>query len=59
MFYFRYSIPPKHGKRFERIATEYFSEEAKKCPAFIRHKTVFMSPQLLSKYCIPVNKVRI
>ncbi|XP_013163480.1 PREDICTED: lysine-specific demethylase 4C-like [Papilio xuthus] len=52
-----YSIPPEHGKRFERIASGFFPTSAKTCQAFLRHKMTLISPQILKQYAVPVNKV--
>ncbi|VVC86805.1 probable lysine-specific demethylase 4B [Leptidea sinapis] len=52
-----YSIPPEHGKRFERIASGFFPTSAKTCQAFLRHKMTLISPQILKQYSVPINKV--
>ncbi|PZC71641.1 hypothetical protein B5X24_HaOG212852 [Helicoverpa armigera] len=52
-----YSIPPEHGKRFERIASGFFPTSAKTCQAFLRHKMTLISPQILKQYSVPVNKI--
>lgn len=52
-----YSIPPEHGKRFERIASGFFPTSAKTCQAFLRHKMTLISPQILKQYSVPYNKI--
>ena len=53
----RYSIPPEHGRRLERLATGFFPSNARSCLAFLRHKTTLISPPILKQYSIPYNKV--
>jgi len=57
--YFRYAVPPKHGRRLERLATNYFTEDTLSCSAFLRHKMTVISPYVLKKNSIPYDKVRI
>ncbi|XP_047100465.1 lysine-specific demethylase 4C-like isoform X6 [Schistocerca piceifrons] len=52
-----YAIPPEHGRRFERLATGFFPEASKSCPAFLRHKMSLISPRVMRKYSIPFNKI--
>lgn len=52
-----YAIPTKHGKRFERLAEGFYPNAFKECPAFLRHKTTMISPFILKKYSIPLNKI--
>lgn len=52
-----YAIPPEHGKRFERVASGFFSSSAQTCQAFLRHKMTLISPQILKLYSIPYNKI--
>lgn len=54
-----YAIPPQHGRKFEKVAKEYFADSHKSCNAFLRHKMTLISPQILKKRGIPVNKVSI
>lgn len=51
-----YCIAPEHGKRFERLANNFFPQNARACRAFLRHKTTLISPQILKKYSIPYSK---
>lgn len=55
----RYSIPPEHGRRLERLASGFFPGSYKTCQAFLRHKMTLISPQILKQYSIPYNKVNI
>lgn len=52
-----YAIPSAHGRRFERLAQGFFPNGFKQCPAFLRHKTTLISPQILKTYSIPFNKI--
>ncbi|RUS80961.1 hypothetical protein EGW08_011281 [Elysia chlorotica] len=52
-----YAIPPEHGQRLERLAQGFFPSNFSECPAFLRHKMSLISPFILKKYSIPVNKV--
>lgn len=54
---FWYSIPPEHGKRLETLAKGFFSGSAQDCSEFMRHKMTIISPQILRKFSIPVNKI--
>lgn len=54
---FWYSIPPEHGKRLETLAKGFFSGSAQDCSQFLRHKMTMISPQILRKFSIPVNKI--
>ncbi|VVC37085.1 Hypothetical protein CINCED_3A019289 [Cinara cedri] len=55
--YFRYAIPPEHGRRLERLANGFFSTDYTQCPAYLRHKMTVISPHLLKQYSIPFNKI--
>lgn len=35
----------------------FFPSSAQDCPAFLRHKMTVISPSVLAKYSIPINKV--
>ncbi|XP_014206519.1 lysine-specific demethylase 4C isoform X2 [Copidosoma floridanum] len=52
-----YAIPPEHGRRFERLASGFFSSASKSCAAFLRHKMSLISPQVLKQYSIPFDKI--
>ncbi|KAI9002689.1 JmjC domain, hydroxylase-domain-containing protein [Gaertneriomyces semiglobifer] len=52
-----YVIPPDQRHRFETVAKSTFSEEAYKCPEFLRHKTCLISPKFLSRHNVPVSRV--
>lgn len=52
-----YAIPPEHGRRLERLAQGFFPSSFQACPAFLRHKMTLISPHILKKYSIPVNKI--
>jgi jumonji domain-containing protein 2 len=53
-----YAIPPEHGQRLERLAKGFFPDNFAQCGAFLRHKMTIISPSILKKYSIPVNRVR-
>lgn len=57
LFILRYSVPPEHGRRLERLANGFFPGSYKTCQAFLRHKMTLISPQILKQYSIPYNKV--
>ncbi|XP_060860643.1 lysine-specific demethylase 4A-like [Metopolophium dirhodum] len=52
-----YTIPPEHGHHFESLATDFFPTEASNCPAFLKHKTTVISPDILKQNSIPFNKI--
>ena len=53
-----YSISQEDARRFEQAMRNEFSEDAKKCQQFLRHKSFLISPTLLqSQYNIKVNKL--
>ncbi|XP_076871258.1 lysine-specific demethylase 4A [Brachyhypopomus gauderio] len=52
-----YVVPPEHGKRLERLAKGFFPGSAQSCEAFLRHKMTLISPSILRKYGIPLQKV--
>lgn len=52
-----YAIPPLHGRRMERLAAGFFSDQYKECTAFLRHKMSLISPSMLKTYSIPYNKI--
>ena len=53
-----YAIPPKHGRRFEQVASSLFPRSSKKCQAFLRHKEHLISPKVLKKHSVPFDRVR-
>lgn len=57
IFNFRYAIPPSNGHRFERLAAGFFPLNSKKCPGFLRHKEVVISPYVLKNNGISFDKV--
>lgn len=48
IMYFRYAIPPKYGRSFEKLVEQIFPNDTAACFAFFRHKTVVMSPDFLN-----------
>ncbi|KAJ3316739.1 hypothetical protein HDU76_001578, partial [Blyttiomyces sp. JEL0837] len=52
-----YVIPTSQSGRFERVAKGLYCEEAKRCPAFLRHKTCLISPSSLAHHGIEVHKM--
>ncbi|CAG0885049.1 unnamed protein product [Cyprideis torosa] len=54
---FWYAVPPDHGRRLERMAQGFFTTQHHLCPAFLRHKMTVISPNVLSKFNIPYNKL--
>ncbi|XP_067928646.1 lysine-specific demethylase 4A-like isoform X2 [Watersipora subatra] len=52
-----YAVPPEHGRRFERLAAGFFSENSETCPAFLRHKMSLISPTILKRYSIPCDTI--
>ncbi|KAM6230456.1 lysine-specific demethylase 4C-like [Porphyrio hochstetteri] len=54
---FRYAIPPDHGKRLEILAQGFFPDHSQRCNAFLRHKTILISPIVLKNHGIPFQKV--
>ncbi|XP_065345210.1 probable lysine-specific demethylase 4B [Cloeon dipterum] len=52
-----YAIPPSHGRNFERVAAGYFPAYSGICNAFLRHKTVLISPDVLKSHKIPFDTI--
>ncbi|XP_043244592.1 nascent polypeptide-associated complex subunit alpha, muscle-specific form-like [Amphibalanus amphitrite] len=52
-----YAVPPAHGWRLEQLAAAMFPTESRQCPAFLRHKSILLSPQLLKKHGVPFNRI--
>lgn len=42
---------------FSLFISGFFPSSFQACPAFLRHKMTLISPHILKKYSIPVNKV--
>jgi len=57
LYFLRYAIPPEYGRRFERVANGFFSDDFSTCPAYLRHKMSIISPQLLNTHNVPFDKV--
>lgn len=53
-----YSISQKDAPKFEAAMKSVWSEDAKACDQFLRHKTYLVSPSMLkSRFGVTVNKV--
>uniref|UniRef100_A0A673TS29 [histone H3]-trimethyl-L-lysine(9) demethylase n=1 Tax=Suricata suricatta TaxID=37032 RepID=A0A673TS29_SURSU len=52
-----YVVPPEHGQRLERLATELFPGSARACDAFLRHKVALISPTVLKDNGIPFSRI--
>jgi len=53
-----YSVSQRDAPKFEAVMKSLWSQDAKDCDQFLRHKTYLVSPSVLkSKYGINVNKV--
>ena len=52
-----YCVPPQHGHKLELAARELFSDWAQICFNFLRHKVCMISPELLARRGIKVQKV--
>ncbi|KAJ3317123.1 hypothetical protein HDV06_001976 [Boothiomyces sp. JEL0866] len=52
-----YVIPQEYKQKFERFASSIFCNEAKQCAEFLRHKTSVISPSVLEKNNVKVNKI--
>lgn len=48
---FWYSLPPAQKGLLEREVRKFYSENATRCPEFLRHKTFIVSPYLLKERC--------
>lgn len=44
-----YAINSEDSNRFESLMVSHFSEDAKNCPAFLRHKSYLLSPHILTR----------
>lgn len=52
-----YAISPDQGSRLETLAKGFFSGSFRDCQEFMRHKMSIISPQVLKKFSIPVQKI--
>lgn len=52
-----YAVPPKYGKKFEKMAHDNFPSSYRSCNAYLRHKMTLISPHILKQHNIPYNKV--
>ncbi|EDW01194.1 probable lysine-specific demethylase 4A [Drosophila grimshawi] len=52
-----YAIPPKYGRRLEKLANETFVANYQDCNAYLRHKMTMISPKVLRQHNIPFNKI--
>lgn len=52
-----YSIPPSHGRKFEKLCAAVFPKSAGVCRAFLRHKMTIMAPRWLKDYDIPYDTI--
>eukprot|EP00854_Cymbomonas_tetramitiformis_P015196 gene15196-17976_t len=52
-----FCIAPEHRKRFECVVEGLMPDLFRKCPEFLRHKEILVSPSLLQKHNIPVHRV--
>ena len=44
-----YAVCRPSAKRFESLCKSLFGDEANKCPEFMRHKNIFISPKILQQ----------
>ena len=54
---FWYCIPPAYTEQFERFAQFHFHGNHRQCPEFLRHKSTMISPKVLRRQGIPVQKI--
>lgn len=52
-----YSISQSQHQKFYKVMSDIFAEDHNACKEFLRHKTFLVSPQVLSKHGITVNKI--
>lgn len=52
-----YAIPPKYGRKFEKLCAAVFPKSAAVCPSFLRHKMTLLSPRWLKDYDIPFDTI--
>jgi hypothetical protein len=53
---FWYGIPLEYNERFEEVMKKHYSESARDCPEFLRHKTFLTHPSVLIKEGIKLHK---
>lgn len=51
-------MSPKDAERFDEMTRSLFPDAYRRCPAFMRHKDVLISPKLLRHHGIPFMQVR-
>jgi hypothetical protein len=51
-----YAIPQEEDKKFKEFATKHFSEAARECSEFLRHKTFMINPSIVQENGLTVNK---
>jgi jumonji domain-containing protein 2 len=52
-----YGVPMAYRKRFEDLAKTLYPEEFKNCKQALRHKTMLISPTILTQNSIPVSRM--
>lgn len=52
-----YGIPPEHGRKFERFASNLPEWSKVPCDGFLRHKATLISPEILKRNAIWVNTI--
>lgn len=52
-----FSIPPSHGRKFEKLCAALFPNSFQSCKAFLRHKMTVINPKWLDDYSIPYDRV--
>ncbi|XP_001948997.1 probable lysine-specific demethylase 4B [Acyrthosiphon pisum] len=52
-----YAIPPEYGEIFEKLLDQIYPAETSRCQAYVRHKTIVLSPDFLKKHSIPFNTI--
>lgn len=52
-----YAVPPKFGRKFEKLAAVLFPKSSEACKAFLRHKMTIINPKWLKDYDIPYDSI--